>query len=752
MKDIHVRKKMLYILLIPYLVAGMAAAVFFGCKYRASVREIRETYYEENHAVLNKINREIDYLVNDIDNLVVEIELNDRFTRLLMVPKTGRSGTDNYSIAMGLRDLRNIKKYNHLIEDVILYYRKGDFFLNPLSLRTEKGIYEDYADNYSVPYEEWTGALTGEFSQGRLVLVGDAIYYIVTIPFNEEEENCNVIVKVASKGFYELLNDYNMMNESGVYLYNYDMSPVTTNTIAGGIPLNEAEVLAAVGSGTGMADIDNVRIGEDEYAGVRVKSESTGLTYLLLTKYGILKDRIRLVTFLYLGGGLLFGLLLFLGLYGIAVIYRNIQLIIKRLVWNNGKEAGKSYSEFDYINGALTAMEEKMQVQENAVLDSCIRKAIYGLTDEEDSNYRSLVKSHERLCCGQSMIAIFEHSMEEERDPKEVKLDLFIIGNVLRDVFQESVESWVIPVYNWEIVALNWCGDGEMETDYVLGGLEKTRQFLEEYLDLRYTVGVSLPAAGIQGFAGAYKEAMDAVEEKQVLGDGRVIFCGRLKEERRSFEYTDTMEKQLQNYIRLGDKKKAEELIEMIYDQAFHQNPISLEAGKLLLLDLIKTVNETAAGLECGVQVEAAGVLKKKYTANGMKKNILDAINLLCDQRTEQVDSVENRKTQIKQYIENHYGNADLNVAMIAEAFHLNSSYLSRFFKEETGDNLLNYINRYRVDRVKELLLSTEKTVTAISGETGFLNAAALTRTFKKYEGITPGQYKAAHRGENITL
>ena len=83
-----------------------------------------------------------------------------------------------------------------------------------------------------------------------------------------------------------------------------------------------------------------------------------------------------------------------------------------------------------------------------------------------------------------------------------------------------------------------------------------------------------------------------------------------------------------------------------------------------------------------------------------------------------------------------------LNVAMIAEAFNLNATYLSRYFKEETGENLLSYVNRYRIEQAKKLLDTTDETVTVIASQTGFINIASLIRTFKKYEGITPGQYK----------
>ena len=108
-----------------------------------------------------------------------------------------------------------------------------------------------------------------------------------------------------------------------------------------------------------------------------------------------------------------------------------------------------------------------------------------------------------------------------------------------------------------------------------------------------------LYTSGIGEFSRGYKEAMEAIEEKQVLGENQVICYETVKNGGHHFEYSIEMEKRLKNYIRLGDYNKSKSEIEAIYDEAFHQNPISPEAGKLLLLNLIKTVNEIAKERNC---------------------------------------------------------------------------------------------------------------------------------------------------------
>ena len=70
----------------------------------------------------------------------------------------------------------------------------------------------------------------------------------------------------------------------------------------------------------------------------------------------------------------------------------------------------------------------------------------------------------------------------------------------------------------------------------------------------------------------------------------------------------------------------------------------------------------------------------------------------------------------------------------------LSFSYLTGLFKQYVGYSVLEYIQRVRVARAKEYLESC--TIKEAAEKSGFWDSQALTRTFKKYEGMTPGAYK----------
>ena len=58
---------------------------------------------------------------------------------------------------------------------------------------------------------------------------------------------------------------------------------------------------------------------------------------------------------------------------------------------------------------------------------------------------------------------------------------------------------------------------------------------------------------------------------------------------------------------------------------------------------------------------------------------------------------------QIRDLVANDYTKRELNVAEIARRLNLSPNYLSSLFKKETGVNLSEYLNRFRVERAQEL-------------------------------------------------
>ena len=84
----------------------------------------------------------------------------------------------------------------------------------------------------------------------------------------------------------------------------------------------------------------------------------------------------------------------------------------------------------------------------------------------------------------------------------------------------------------------------------------------------------------------------------------------------------------------------------------------------------------------------------------------------------------------------------NLSISSIAGHVRLSPGYLSRFFKEQAGEGLLDYINRLRLARAKLMLVDEARSIGEIAKTVGYSDSNAFIRVFKRYEGITPGKYR----------
>ena len=100
------------------------------------------------------------------------------------------------------------------------------------------------------------------------------------------------------------------------------------------------------------------------------------------------------------------------------------------------------------------------------------------------------------------------------------------------------------------------------------------------------------------------------------------------------------------------------------------------------------------------------------------------------------------RITKIVNYINENYGDPDLNVNMIADKFSITPSYMSRYFKAKVGNALSDYIVQIRIAKAMEMLKNTDMKISVIAEKVGFSSVTVFMRAFKRSEGITAGEFR----------
>ncbi|BFT74299.1 response regulator [Paenibacillus sp. P36] len=98
---------------------------------------------------------------------------------------------------------------------------------------------------------------------------------------------------------------------------------------------------------------------------------------------------------------------------------------------------------------------------------------------------------------------------------------------------------------------------------------------------------------------------------------------------------------------------------------------------------------------------------------------------------------------QVTAFIENNYKNSELSLQMVADQVKLSVPYLSQVFKQSTGISFSQYLIQTRMEKAKQLLSEPDCKAYEIPDHIGYTDYPHFTKSFKKYFGISPREFRA---------
>jgi YesN/AraC family two-component response regulator len=96
-------------------------------------------------------------------------------------------------------------------------------------------------------------------------------------------------------------------------------------------------------------------------------------------------------------------------------------------------------------------------------------------------------------------------------------------------------------------------------------------------------------------------------------------------------------------------------------------------------------------------------------------------------------------------YLRRHY-QEEITAAQLGENTNFHPVYIARCMHRQFGCSPMEYLQRYRIDQSKLLLLQTDYSIARVAEEVGFNQGAYFTSCFTKFEGISPSKYRQRFR------
>ena len=330
----------------------------------------------------------------------------------------------------------------------------------------------------------------------------------------------------------------------------------------------------------------------------------------------------------------------------------------------------------------------------------------------------------------------------------DAQLMRFVLGNVFSELLA-GYNARLTELHGWTYALLCLPAGGEGWQDKLEEALVSGRQILKDNFDLGMTIAVSFRVQGLHKISQACGWVRDALAARQQGADELILSWKRESARMPAERLTEEVEailRRIEQWTAAGDWEAAKHQIQLMKKAAASlpgwtvkmQCAVLLQ-GIMQSLSLRFSPQEAAPVSQRMQQYMEAPPAKDDFPELSRIVEAACALNAAANENVRRADVA--RKAD--EYIREHYAQSCMSISRVAEHLNLTASYASALYKRQTGQAMLDTINLTRIHHAKLLLTGSHMSLEQVAEKVGYYNSSSFIRAFKKYESITPGQYRA---------
>lgn len=744
--------------LLSYILILLIPIAFTGIVYFITVRTIEQETNRANLALLKQVQLTMDNILKDAERLTFNIAFNPSIQALTTSQEPNWNGRQ-YEVSEIVKEFRRMNISNGYINDFYVYFRNMDSVVSSTTASRSSLMYS-ILYNDIMHYEQWVEMLKDKHT-GSYISISDkinsnrdsrSIAYIRSIPIsNPEQALATIVIMFNEQRFIEMIQNIQLEQGGNIFILDKE-----NKTLAATAAFNLSDILQT----DELTDNNKMMMKRTEKSSFIIshtKSDVSELKYVSIVPREIVMQKsyftqklmtASIILCLILGGAVS----IFLTLRN----YNPVRELMNILLNGNKNSYDKSTNEYKVIYEAIQnelkekeKINQKLEQQNSVVKADFLQKLLKGKFSSKISVHDAFYALDMQFISSDFIVILISIEdkgklvplVSEEDFEEEAKVIYFVITNILDELLKQNYKGFVTEIDESLACLINLKDLEAVDQVQEMTKITKEMQsFLRKYYDMKLTISISNHHKSINGIPEAYGEASEAMEYKMIEGIGKIICYQSVKNNVRNYFYSLEKEQKLVNCIRSGEFEKGKELLDEIINSNFTNGTPSAAMTKCFMIDLASTIVKTVKEISDTEPVEK---LLECETVADLQKEITNTLLSVATL----IQSKANNKSydlsrNIMDFVDKHYEEITLNVALIAEKLKITPTYMSKLFKEQTGEALPDYINKLRLKKAKELLKNENLSISEAAVKVGYLNSNALIRSFKKYEGVTPGQYK----------
>lgn len=758
--------------LVSYITV-LAVPIFISfVLYSISFNQVKAETNRSNDLLLEQMEMSIDSKLKGLEQLSLEIALNRNISSFSSIdlPLTDAHYYDLFQISESLRTYKNANDY---IDQIYVWYTNSDTVISTYDHMNRQGLFQKLRPQQNTTFEQWNGLFEQKYVNGYTPMkywddgtAAPVVVFARSLVFNTPGQPPAIVLFVMKDA--KLIESAPRHPDASMFILDTESRYIAAPANSGSLLPQQLKYDELQGQ-QGMV----YKEVQDHQAAVSyITSKVTGWKYVSVLPASLFNEKMeymRRLTWISIGLCFLVG-----GVVCILFLRKNympIQVMLQSLSHKFGLRFDGGLSEYSFLQGAIQDyftekedMQARFDKHRNTIRAHLLRRLLKGAIDQDAPLHESLAAHHIQFSSDRFVVMLvsvddygkFELYGSEELSDKKQQMLHFILTNVLEDTAVGEAAVYTTDMNDVLASVVNFHkGISEEQEQRVLQGITaQTREFMLDQMQVKLTIAVGEVHSHIYEIAKSYQEALDALEYRIVLGSGQFIRYEDTHLNHASehhYYYPLSVEQQLIYVVKSGNYPKAEALLEDIFRENFSGHPVPVPLAKCLMYNLastmLNTLDEVSVTSKRTLEshlLDVEQLLACEHVLQ-MKEQMKDKLKQVCEWiQTEKRDHHRYLIEGVRHYIEDQLHDPNLNISMIGDAFRMTPSYISRLYKDHTGEALLDTINRLRLAEAKNLLQEHKLTVNEVAGRVGYADVSTFVRTFKKFEGITPGAYQKA--------
>lgn len=725
------------------------------------VKEVRRT----NDTLLDQVRQFVDNQITDIRRFGTQLSVDPKIAMYLR-RDTLNTPEAKYSTMDVISSLKSYTTANGDITNAYIYLKSFDYGITTTTYMPADDLFNVLHNASGKSFNEWK-TWVREGHAGTFVTLNDSVkeeenslVYVQSLPLQEIKASpATLVVLLNQDRLKQAISKIGPAKESSVYILDRDGHPIMSTgseRSLSQLPIGKMDKQ----NGFLTESVD----GQDA-AITYVRSDATNWTYISVQPNQVYSAKVTLLKNLIYAA-----MLLCVVLGGISAFWltrrnyepiRNMMEFVSPKVKTNMKNLPNEFAVLQSFMTESAAIQDeanrKMQEQRQVLRGQFLARLLKGRVDTRSALPQAIEAYDLRFETDRFAVLLLQvedyahlfQANEELAVDKKIQLVYLIVTNIFEELLESSHQAYFTEVDGTIACLINVKGREREAKIELLNGVQNANTFIQDKFLIRFSVGISDIHPLWSSIPKCYEEAAESLEYKLVLGSNQIISYESIKSPKNVLYYPLETERQLINLMAVGNYDEAEEVLQRILITNMSEGTLSIQLSKLLMFELVGTMLKAVEQFQLSTKeiiVEKTDLIKQITeceTFAEMEGEILTFLKAVCNYLQQKKKSHNTGlRSQVVAYVLDNLSDMNMSLTSISLAFDINPTYLSRFFKEQTGENLVDFVNKRRIEKVKIRLSETDDVIQDLAEQCGFASSQSLLRVFKKYEGITPGQYR----------